>query len=62
MSEEHKQQLLDLFKSTLDKGHHYVLCVECEGSKSTLRQTNIEDESQVARLLEKFARRAREGA
>ncbi|MBI5330087.1 MAG: hypothetical protein HZB71_05680 [Betaproteobacteria bacterium] len=61
MSQEHMEQLLDLFRNALEKGHRYVLCVESE-SKSTLRQTNIENETEVARLLEKFARRAREGA
>lgn len=61
MSQDDIQQLLDLFKNALEKGHRYVLCVECE-SKSTLRQSNIEDEADVARFLEKFARRAREAA
>lgn len=35
------EQLLDLFRTTLEKGHRYVLCVECP-SNSTLRQTNIQ--------------------
>lgn len=61
MSKEQIDQLLDLFKNALEKGHRYVLCVECP-SKSTLRQTNIQDEIEVSRLLEKFARRAREAA
>jgi predicted peroxiredoxin len=59
--EENVEQLVDLFRNTLQKGHRYVLCVEC-ASRSTLRQTNIEEETDVARLLEKFARRAREAA
>lgn len=61
MSNSQNSQLLDLFKITLEKGYRYVLCVECP-SKSTLRQTNIDEEGDVARLLEKIARRARESA
>lgn len=61
MSQEHVEPLLDLFRAALEKGHRYILCVECE-SNSTIRQTNIQDETDVARLLEKFARRARVAA
>ena len=60
MSKEHIDQYVDLFRSALEKGHRFVLCVECP-SKATLRQTNIEDEIDVARLLEKFRKNAFRG-
>lgn len=50
MNQEHMEQLLDLFRTALEKGHRYVLCVECE-SKATLRQTNAQKDVEVGRLL-----------
>lgn len=51
---------MDLFRTTLEKGHKFVLCVE-SAALSTCIHTNMEG-VECARMLERFARKERRDA
>lgn len=48
--------------TTLDKGHNFVLCVEPQNGGSTLQMDSGMKRIELARMLERFARAAREDA
>lgn len=53
---------LRIMWATLDKGHDYVLCVSPRDGGSTLRMDSGMKRIEIARMLERFARAAREDA
>ena len=52
------EDMLGLFRTTLERGYKFVLCVETPPPSLTVQQSNMPDREQ-ARMLERFARRTR---
>lgn len=52
------EDMLGMFRTTLERGYKFVLCVETPLVRLAIQQSNIPDREQ-ARMLERFARRTR---
>lgn len=52
------EELLCMFRTTLERGYKFVLCVETPPPSLTVQQSNMPDREQ-ALMLERFARRTR---
>lgn len=60
--QEADHDALRIMWATLDKGHDYVLCVSPRDGGSTLQMDSGMKRIELARMLERFARAAREDA
>ena len=53
------EQVVSFFRTTVEKGYKFVLCVETPPPGLQVTQTNMAD-IEVARMLERFAKSTRE--
>lgn len=60
--QEADHDALRIMWTTLDKGHNFVLCVEPQNGGSKLQMDSGMKRIEIARMLERFARAAREDA
>ena len=52
------EDMIAMFRTTLERGYKFVLCVETPPPSLSVLQSNMPDREQ-ARMLERFARRTR---
>lgn len=52
------EDMVGMFRTTLERGYKFVLCVETQPPGLTIQQSNMPGREQ-ARMLERFARRTR---
>lgn len=61
-NDEGRADVVKMLENAIQKGHRFVLCIEPQDRMSSARMSNVTDALDLARMLARFERSAREDA